>query len=256
MMQRLGLNCGKYCGEQIKIGAVLEEIDRLATSSNWVREPIFTLGEFEIFGYHWSVTSPRKRLYISTGIHGDEPAGPLAIHQLFASAKWPADMEIWLCPCLNPTGFVRNTRENEIGIDLNRDYRHLMTAEIRGHVAWLRSVPRVDLAVILHEDWEANGFYLYELNRSGKATLSETIIDGVREVFPIENAATVDSWDTENGVIRPQVPFDERPQWPEAIYLVSTKTDVSYTLETPSDFPLQARVAAHARALETILGAL
>ena len=64
-----------------------------------------------------------KRIYISTGIHGDEPAGPLAALELIQCDAWPADAAVWLCPCLNPAGFALNRREHPEGIDLNRDYR-------------------------------------------------------------------------------------------------------------------------------------
>ena len=36
----------------------------------------------------------------------------------------------------------------------------------------------------------------------------------------------------------------ERPLWPEALYLITEKSRQGYTLEAPSDFPLQARVNA------------
>ena len=58
---------------------------------------------------------------------------------------WPDDAEIWLCPCLNPTGFPRNTRENAGGVDLNRDYKHRRSAEVRAHIAWLQRQPNFDL---------------------------------------------------------------------------------------------------------------
>jgi protein MpaA len=71
-------------------------------------------------------------LYASAGIHGDEPAGPLAIHRLIADNALPAHAWLWVCPCLNPTGFQRNTREAASGQDLNRDYRQPHTPEVPG----------------------------------------------------------------------------------------------------------------------------
>ncbi len=100
------------------------------------------------------------RVYISTGIHGDEPAGPLAALQLLQEDCWPKDAALWMCPCLNPTGFPLNRRENAQGIDLNRDYRHLETAEVQAHTSWLQRQPAFDLTLCLHEDWESRGFYI------------------------------------------------------------------------------------------------
>jgi hypothetical protein len=47
-----------------------------------------------------------------------------------------------------------------------------------------------------------------------------------------------------NGIIRPDIDPRQRPEWPEAFYLLTHKTRLSYTLEAPSDFPLSTRVEA------------
>jgi protein MpaA len=109
---------------------------------------------------------PRPRIYLSAGIHGDEPAPPLALLRLIERGLFDARAVWFICPLLNPAGLARGTRENTDGLDLNRDYRSMASAEIRAHVAWLQRQPRFDLAVLVHEDWEAKGFYLYEVNRT------------------------------------------------------------------------------------------
>ena len=58
-----------------------------------------------------------------------------------------------------------------------------------------------------------------------------------------------------NGIIRPGVDPRSRPDWPEAFFLITHKTRLSYTLEAPSDFPLAARVAALVAAVTAALGA-
>ena len=124
-------------------------------------------GEFNLLALHRPsspATRHPSRIYLSTGIHGDEPAGPLAALRLLQENQWPENAELWFCPCLNPMGFVLNRRENADGKDLNRDYRHLETTEVRAHIAWLERQPQFDLCLCLHEDWESHGFYVYELN--------------------------------------------------------------------------------------------
>jgi predicted deacylase len=185
---------------------------------------------------------------MSAGIHGDEPSGPLAVLRLLQENRWP-ETNVWLIPCLNPAGFRRNTRENAQGVDLNRDYRHSQSAEVSAHIDWLKSQPKFDLNLILHEDWESNGFYVYELNPRKKRSLAEPMVEAVRELCPIETANLVDNWPCNAGIIRPAVDPMERPQWAEPVYLVVNKTIQSYTLETPSDFALDLRVRAHLRAV-------
>jgi hypothetical protein len=193
------------------------------------------------------------RLYISTGIHGDEPAGPLAARRLLQENAWPPGLDIWLCPCLNPAGFVLNHRENGEGLDLNRQYRAPEAAETLAHVAWLKCQPRFDLCLCLHEDWEAHGFYLYELNPDRLPSLAEAIIGRVGQVCPIDRSQTIEGRHAQNGIIRPDLDPRNRPQWPEAFFLITHKTRLSYTLEAPSDFPLTVRVSALVAAVTTAL---
>ena len=252
-MQRLGRNLGRYHGETIDIDQVQADIHWAALSGGWQAETFLEDGTFTLRGYHRPALDARANVYLSAGIHGDEPSGPLALLELLRRSGWPGDLNLWLMPNLNPTWFRLNTRENADGVDLNRDYRHLQSTEVRAHVKWLETLPRLDLALILHEDWEANGFYVYELNPARAPSLAEGIVEGVRELCPIENANEVDSWTCRAGIIRPDVPPEERLQWAEALYLSANKAGQSYTLETPSDFPLETRVRAHVLAVESAL---
>jgi hypothetical protein len=246
VVQRSGKNSGGYRGETIAIEKVLRQIDDAVSGRNWVREDGFS-------AFRRPVPNARARLYISTGMHGDEPAGPLAVLQLLQEDSWPGDAAIWLCPCLNPAGFRLNRRENAEGIDINRDYRHLRSAEARAHTDWLRRQPDFDISLCLHEDWESDGFYLYELNPDGRPSFAEKIIAAVAEVCRIDLSPVIEKWPASGGVIRPNVNPADRPQWAEAIYLITHKTRQSYTLEAPSDFPLPVRVAALAAAVRTVL---
>src|SRR4030095_3651569 len=121
-MQRLARNIGGYKGETIDIHKFLGDIDQLAQQMAWEAEPIVVSDALTIPAYRRSSSSGQKHIYISAGIHGDETARPLAALKLFQDDRWPADLNLWLIPCLNPLGFVQNRRANEDGIDLNRDY--------------------------------------------------------------------------------------------------------------------------------------
>jgi predicted deacylase len=251
-VQRLGKNIGGYHGETIEIQKVLREIEQAAGGENWTRDPVPAPVEF--IAWRRAVASPRRRIYISAGIHGDEPAGPLAALQLLRENHWPGDDALWLCPCLNPSGFPLNRRENSGGIDLNRDYRHRQSAEVRAHVQWLRQQPDFDLVLCLHEDWESRGFYLYELNPDHRPSLAESIIEAVAAVCPVDQSPVIEDRPAQNGIIRPVFNPMDRPQWPEALYLAGqNKTRLSYTFEAPSDFPMATRVAALATAVRAAL---
>jgi hypothetical protein len=163
-VRALGRNHGGYQGERVDAKAVLGEIRELAERFDWTVEVFGQAGGYPLLALHRVGSRAERRSYLSAGMHGDEPAGPVAVRDLIRADCWPATAEVWICPCLNPTGLALGTRENAGGVDLNRDYRHLRTAEVQAHVAWLDRQPRFDLTLCLHEDWEARGFYLYELN--------------------------------------------------------------------------------------------
>ena len=115
-MQRLHQNRGAYHGELIDIRRVLKEIESAAAQHGWSTEVFHEHGGFKWLALHRRPLSPdtlhpASRIYISTGIHGDEPAGPLAALQLLRENRWPANAAITLVPCLNPTGFALNRRE-------------------------------------------------------------------------------------------------------------------------------------------------
>ena len=248
-MQKLGKNHGGYHGETIDIRAVLRDIKSAAQSHGWSAELFYKTGDLELFALHRKPAStlnsqPSTRLYLSAGIHGDEPAGPLAALKLIQENHWPAHAEIFLVPCLNPDGFVLNTRGNADGIDLNRDYRHFESNEITAHVRWLERQPKFDLTLCLHEDWESHGFYVYELNPDGRAPLAEKMVAAVARVCPIDPSPVIEGREANGGVIRPSLDPATRPQWPESFWLLQNKTRQSCTLEAPSDFPLATRVDA------------
>ena len=256
-MKRLGKNHGGYHGETIDIHAVLHECAAAAAQYGWTSEIFHEAGEFQWHAFHRRpearVQKSEVRIYISAGIHGDEPAAPLAALRLLRENNWPADAEIFLLPCLNPAGYTRNTRENADGVDLNRDYRHPQCASTRAHLAWLKRQPKFDLYLCLHEDWESHGFYLYEQNPDGKISLADKMIEAAKKNCPVDLSENIEGRDAHGGIIRPNIAPAERPQWPEAVWLLVQKARQGYTLEAPSDFELPVRVDALVAAVNVVL---
>lgn len=256
-MQRLGKNVGKYLGETIDIKTVLSDARIAAQQHGWEIEVLYKVGEFDILALHRNSRDQagRRRIYISAGIHGDEPASPMAALKLLQENRWPEYTEVWLCPCLNPVGIKLNTRANMKGIDLNRGYLNPVADEITAHIAWLKRQPKFDLTMLLHEDWESLGFYLYEQNPDARPSFAEKIIEAVEKVCPIDRSEIIEGRPAKNGILRPNIDPCSRPDWPEAFYLITNKTRQSYTVEAPSDFPLETRVNALVTAVNTVLSA-
>jgi predicted deacylase len=186
-----------------------------------------------------------RAVYLSAGIHGDEPAGPLALLELLRADALPRHHDWVICPLLNPSGLKKGTRENAAGIDLNRDYRDFVSHEIRGHREWVkRQIKSIDLGIHLHEDWESQGFYLYELNFADSPSQATALLDAARQYLPIETAECIDGRRASGGIIRPETLPDLPEGHPESIWLYQQYGGVLYTLETPSTAALDRRVAA------------
>lgn len=195
------------------------------------------------------------RVYLSAGIHGDESAGPLAVDRLITTGVLSRAVHWTVVPLLNPIGWIRRTRENAAGVDLNRDYQFMKQPETRGHAAFLRDRPPNDLFLSLHEDWEVSGFYLYELNGSKYPSIGTAILRAVESIVPLASEPTIDDHTlAEPGWIRHPVDPDEPEKWPEAIFHQRQYPHLSYTFETPSSqFPIERRVDAHATGVDAAL---
>ncbi len=200
-------------------------------------------------------------VYLSAGIHGDEPAGPLALLSFLTEKYFTDDCHWLVCPALNPVGLAAKTRENRAGVDLNRDYRAPQTAEARQHRAFLEGElaagrGRFALSILLHEDWESKGFYMYELNRTPGPLLGPSVLAAVEPICGVDRSPVIEGMEANGGLItRPVTNFQERPLWPEALWLVLHHTDRNMTVEAPSAQALEKRVAALCAAVRAALDA-
>lgn len=217
-------------------------------------EPLIEVAGVPLTVYTKRMPGPRPRIYVSSGIHGDEPAAPEALLHMLETGLFDERATWFLCPLLNPTGYRRGTRENDAGIDLNRDYRNPQSAEIAAHLRWLRNQPGFDLTFCLHEDWETQGFYLYELNPDHLPTLADAMVAAAQQHGVIESTDLIDGREAHApGIIRPDPDPILREQWPEAIYLLQNHCRLGYTLETASITPMSQRIHTHRAAVAAAL---
>lgn len=209
-------------------------------------------GSWEIAAWRWRRPGPVTAVaYVSAGIHGDEPAGPLAVLELVRAGRLAEGVEWVLLPALNPHGLVRGRREGSTGADLNRDFRNPACPETRLMRAWVERQPVFDAAVCLHEDWEAAGFYLYELGPD--RGLGVRMRDAAARAGPLEAAAQIDGRPVaETAILRPEGNPSRREQWPESLFLASRGVPAGFTVETASIRPIGERVAQLVAAVEAL----
>lgn len=199
---------------------------------------------------------------LSAGVHGDEPAAPWALLELFERSELSDRYAIRIWPCTNPTGFANGTRENAEGVDVNRSFgRGGQTPEARAIVTANRDRKYV-LSIDLHEDCDAEGFYCYEY---GEAGIGRAVVDAVRAAgFPIQDLSHCDlgapysGTQLDDGVVRP-VSQDEIASLGGLSYslsIVRGAAQRALTFETPVRLAWEERITIHRVAVKAALEAL
>jgi protein MpaA len=244
--------------------AYSRDIEQAATAGNWTVRYLTPMAGGSRPWLHRTASSGARapHVYLSSGIHGDEISGPHALLQILRQPDFFSGFEVTIFPMLNPNGLIRGTRFNAEEIDLNRDYRNSRSQEIQSHIAALQTLGRFDAAMMLHEDIDGIGAYLYELNEVLSPTLGTEMIAAMGRHVPVDHRPEIEEAPAHGGVISRKDmiqklgSLEDRPDWPEAIYLARYHTKVSFTTETPVPLPLEQRVQAQIAAIETVLRAL
>ena len=79
-----------------------------------------------------SSTDTPSHILVTGGVHGDEPAGVEAVLQFLErdNTVLLKEFSFLVIPCMNPYGYVHNTRETRNGIDINRAFEADDIAEV------------------------------------------------------------------------------------------------------------------------------
>jgi hypothetical protein len=211
-------------------------------------------GEFECFYIATAHLGTARGLYISAGIHGDEPAAPEALLRWAEkNARRLAGWPLLIFPCLNPWGLRNNARADSSGTDMNRLFhhdRHPVVAAVRR----LTKPHQFAVALTMHEDYDAQGIYLYEVQR-GTRRMGEKVLASARRILPADPRARIDGRKAASGLIRRRISprLFEKIGHPEAIWLHLHHSEFTFTFETPSEADLELRVAAQMAVLDQCL---
>ena len=194
-----------------------------------------------------------KNILITAGIHGDEPAGPASVLRFLErdNTYLLQRFKFLILPCINPYGYVHNTRENKRDVDLNRSFEETGIAEV-DIVKETVAGQRFDFCLDFHEDWEAKGVYFYEAQRD-ELWIGPKITRQIEKIGPIDGEVGESDLPIADGV------FQVDPAWGDAglaPYLFHFHADHAMICETPTSWHLDRRTAAHLMALDTALESL
>ena len=197
-----------------------------------------------------------KRVLISAGIHGDEPAGVETICSFIEKKEYRKYLQEWemiLVPCINPFGYEANIRTNHEGLDLNRKFKSTDPPQEIAHAKKLFDSP-FDLTIELHEDIDSSGYYFFHSSAGASPSLLvDEILNNVKTVMPINMDSEIEGMPANRGVIERVGIDDEMDCWPMAFYSLSKGTQSCLTLETGTQFSMQTRVKAHLIAIKAAL---
>jgi hypothetical protein len=193
-------------------------------------------------------------VYISAGIHGDEPG---ATEGLLAWAEKQgrrlAKLPLFILPCLNPWGLIRNIRTSATGLDLNRSF-HLEDVPMINGLRHAATGQQFAAALMMHEDYDGEGVYLYELQRL-LPYWGEALLGAASQHLPIDPRLRIEGRKAVRGIHRRKVDpkvFD-KIGYPEAIWLHQRHAARTFTVETPSEFALEKRIAAQIAMLDELM---
>jgi predicted deacylase len=187
-------------------------------------------------------------LYLSAGIHGDEPASTDGL------VEWAEEsiefLRVWpvlICPCLNPWGLVQNSRLDGAGRDLNRSYNAKGIPTVDAHKRLLLG-RRFALALAMHEDYDARGAYIYEIIGE-RPFIGERLIEAASAHVGRDPRSRIEGSACRNGLIRRRIREGTLEGHPEAFFLHFHCARRVLTLETPSEMDIGRRVAAQVAVL-------
>lgn len=226
------------------IASAWEEVRRIASHHLAVQElPLPEGGHLE----KWQFTGPSAahdpiRLGLFTGIHGDEPAGPMAVAMLLGRlVREPgiaAGYHLTTYPLINVDGLRAGTRGDCDGIDLNREFWRgsarpvvrLLEQEIRA--------ARFQGIIALHADDTCEGLYGYAHGRLLNEELLRPALRASGQHLPMDRRPLIDGFAADAGVIHfcfPGVLSAPPDQHPAPFDII---------LETPAKAPDALQAAA------------
>lgn len=208
----------------------------------------YTLPRFSVRG---SRGADPIRLGIFAAIHGDEPAGALAVVRLLLELarkpEWASNYHVAAYPICNPTGFEDDTRESRRGRDLNREFwKGSQEPEVRILEAELRRSHFHGL-IQLHADDTSDGIYGFVRGHTLTENLVRPALEEAGKILARNAGATIDGFAARDGIISRYydgVLGAPREMSPEPFEIV---------FETPAKAPMDLQVEAFLVALRTIM---
>ena len=227
------------------VHAAMRRWKEIAGDAALVPERLGKQGEFVVTAFRPRIKYPDKApwIYLSAGVHGDEPAPVLGLLEWAdENIELIARHPFLIVPVFSPWGITHNRRHDADDRDPNRHF-NIPSYGFMGRWREFIGSRKLRLALTLHEDFDAKGCYAYELSTRNEFR-AEAYLAASSRVIPPDAGKTIEGMSATNGVIRRKRGVPDMPGQPEAIVLHLAGAAATMTFETPSQYSLFDRVQA------------
>jgi protein MpaA len=249
-----------------KINAIEKRLEKAVSASPFLSMEVIgtvTYDNFQApvraltFNFH---RDNGRKVLISAGVHGNEPAGVNCAVRLAESlAKYPEKYknDVYdIIAVVNPWGWSYDIRYNRHGIDINRDFASFKSQEAKFIREFVKG-KKYDLMIDLHEDPTAEGFYLYQYGHPDKATAKQIIAKIKMMGYPTQQNVSMIILKTKDGII-------DAPMWGLWYMKLTRQLSIAnfyrlnhskkvFTLETPTRLPMEDRLKMQTIAVDMLL---
>lgn len=222
--------------------------------------------------YKIEAGSGPHNILLTAAIHGNEPAGALALTQFCNKHlhNYTTDFSFCIYPCLNPHGFDHSTRGNFNNANLNREFKPDTQEPEIGFIKNTLKDSYI-FTMDLHETLpitqsttgeepngnNPDGFFLWELCDNKEKRIGQKIIDNVTHTnLPICTWKNIYDDSAHNGVISYPEGCGTPAYASDTVFDMHLKTyytNHAFTIETPINYSLEQRIQGHITSILTAL---
>jgi protein MpaA len=237
----------------LNVNELLNEIKKTALENEFKLDTFGTVSDFDLISLK-KENGAEKNVYISAGIHGEEPAPPVALLNMMKENGFSKQYNWYIVPLINPVGMSKGLRKNADKKDLNREYKPTTKAtEVIYHINVLKSIPSCQVCFFLHEDSGEDGFYMYSI-RDNKT--HKKILDAAKNFGEISNKKKLDKFPRKSkGLIDGGTAiYDDILKYTETAYLNKLWPESKmYILEAPKKAEIENRIKMIESAIKSAL---
>ena len=192
----------------------------------------------------------KPTVFLSAGMHGDEPAGVHAIIRFLNTDlhRYTDRFNFVALPCLNPSGFDTGIHNTASGLNLNDHFgKQSGDAVVRIIEAKLKSLaPSILLAFDLHEDnsGDQRGCYVYEKISKSTDRIAHRVLE-ILAPTDICKQPVIYGETNVNGVIEENLDGSQAASGSLDWYLKANGAHHVMVVETPSVWPIEKRIQTH-----------